>query len=277
MKNQWLSLAAAAWVGFLPGLSFISSGVTYEPLAILTVTLFFYLISCKVKLIWLILTASVGVFIKPDLIFMFFLLPRVWLALPLVLAGFYFMAPIVDQTVRGANPWLNQWLYLLPLKDFSVYSRDLVNLVFSGRLPELLLNYSRQFISIHYAQIFPWYWGVFGWLEKTMPGIVYSVLKLFTMISFFGITKIWPKAGWLVKAILIQAAVVIINDILVFSQTGELYGIQGRYFYPAISLQMILFTWGLNHWLKSKYLIAGAIGLNLIGLYSLTQYFGWVW
>ena len=44
----------------------------------------------------------------------------------------------------------------------------------------------------------------------------------------------------------------------------------------ALSLTF-LFVWGLSRWVKPGYLIAGAVGLNLIGLYSLYQYFGWVW
>lgn len=277
INNPALALAAAAWAGFQPGLSFISSGITYESLAVLTATIFFYFKAANWPFKYQLAVALVGLFVKPDLIFLLLLLPRMWLIAPLLLIGFSALAPVVDQTIRGGYPWLNQWLYLLPLKDFSVFSREAMNLIVSGRLPGLLLDYFWQFIAVHYHQIFPWYWGVFGWLEKTLPPLTYTALKLVGLAAAVGLAQSWEKIRWLIGAVLVQAAVVIANDMVVFSQTGELYGIQGRYFYPAISVQMILLTMGLSHWLKPKWLMIMAIGLNLIGLLSVYQYFGWVW
>ena len=118
---------------------------------------------------------------------------------------------------------------------------------------------------------------MFGWLEKTMPIRVYTGLKILTLLSAFGLIRFWPKVKWLILAVVIQAGVVVANDFLIFSQSGQLYGIQGRYFYPAIGPQMILLALGLSRFISPKLIIMGAIGLNLIGLYSLWQYFGNVW
>ncbi|HKZ35386.1 MAG TPA: hypothetical protein VJ242_01610, partial [Patescibacteria group bacterium] len=88
----------------------------------------------------------------------------------------------------------------------------------------------------------------------------------------------WSKKwNWLIFAVLIQAGVVIANDFLTFASSGQLYGIQGRYFYPAIGPQMTLLAVGLSRFISPKIILAAAIGLNLIGLINMHQYFGWVW
>jgi len=184
-----------------------------------------------------------------------------------------------DGVIRGKYAlWFDQWFYFLPLKDYAVFSHDIFNLIFSGRILGLLVEYSRQFFNIHYPQIFPWYWGVFGWLEKTMPLRVYTFLKIVSIVSLIGLLRSWSKKiNWLVFAVLIQAGVVIANDFLTFASSGQLYGIQGRYFYPAIGPQMTLLAVGLSRFISPKIILAAAIGLNLIGLINMHQYFGWVW
>lgn len=285
-KEDWPALAGAAWVGFQPGLSFISSGVSYEPLATLAATTFFYLVAVKVRPWWLIASAAIGILVKPDLIFLSlllpFVLPKKWrltsvLMLVLIFFGFNRLLVIIEQVIRGRYLWLDQWFYWLPLKDFGVYSQDLVNLIGSGRIFGLLADYWRQFFAIHYHQIFAWYWGVFGWLEKTLPAWVYTSLKITTLLSFVGLIRSWSKIKWLVLVVVVQAGVVIANDFLVFAGTGQLFGIQGRYFYPAIGPQMILLTLGLSRFISPKILAAGALLLNFVGLYTLYQYFGNVW
>src|SRR3989344_5496534 len=288
LKNDWSALAAGAWVGFQPGLSFLTNGVSYESLAILAATVFFYLVASGKKIIWLIAAALIGIMIKPDLIFLLFLLPFLlpkkqqvfaWISLISIFLGFIWLAPVIDGVIRGKYAlWFDQWFYFLPLKDYAVFSHDIFNLIFSGRILGLLVEYSRQFFNIHYPQIFPWYWGVFGWLEKTMPLRVYTFLKIVSIVSLIGLLRSWSKKiNWLVFAVLIQAGVVIANDFLTFASSGQLYGIQGRYFYPAIGPAMILFVLGLSQFISPKILVAAAISLNLIGLFSLYQYFGWVW
>ena len=274
---------------FSAGIKFYHSGVSYESLAILAATFFFYAAASGKKMTQLIVTAIVGILIKPDLIFLLLLLPfftvskkikiLFWAVLGFIFLAFVWLLPLFEQVIHlGKYYWLNQWLYLLPLKDYAVFSSDLVNLFLSGRIFGLLAQYIQKFISIHYSQIFPWYWGVFGWLEKTMPLRVYTLLKIITVVGLIGLLRSWSKKwNWLVLAVLIQAGVVIANDFLTFATSGQLYGIQGRYFYPAIGPQMLLLTAGLSRFVSPKNLLAAAIGLNLIGLLSLYQYFGWVW
>ncbi|HBU21959.1 TPA: hypothetical protein DEB02_03380, partial [Candidatus Beckwithbacteria bacterium] len=59
---------------------------------------------------------------------------------------------------------------------------------------------------------------------------------------------------------------------------------QGRYLLPVVAGQMIFLVLGLSQLVAKKHypvlsrlIIAAAIGLNLIGLATVYQYFGWVW
>jgi len=284
-KKENLSLAAAALVGFHPGLSFILSGVSYEALGVLVATLFIYLAVSKTKLIWLFLTAAVGIWIKPDLIFLWLLLPFclpkkpriiVFGSLILSFIGLFLLNPIINQVIRGQHSWLDRFLYVLPLKDYADYANQLIQLLSNKQILYKTLEYFQIFIQVHYHQIFAWYWGVFGWLEKTLPPLVYSVLKLLCLLSLIGLVKA-KKIKFLILTVILQALIIIANDWLVFINSGQIYGIQGRYFYPAIAPQMILFTYGLSRFISPKLLITGAVLLNLIGLFTLFQYFGNVW
>jgi len=83
---------------------------------------------------------------------------------------------------------------------------------------------------------------------------------------------------------LMHAGLVILNDFKSFAHSGKIYGIQGRYFLPAIIPHMILLVFGLTQLVSKKHhqtlcrlIIPASILLNLIGLTTLYQYFGWVW
>lgn len=280
-----LSLVSAAMVGFHPGFSFILNSVSYEALGALIATLFIYLIITGRKLIWIIFTALIAVMIKPDLIFLWLLLPfylpkksRIIALILLILLfiGLILLNPIISQVVRGHYIWLDKFLYTVPLKDYADYVAQFIKVIFNGQIIQKTIVYSQVFIQVHYHQIFAWYWGVFGWLEKTLPPLVYAFLKLITLISLIGLFKA-KKIKLLIVGVVIQALIVVFNDWLIYLTTGQIYGIQGRYFYSAIVPQMILFIFGLSRFISAKILIIGAVILNLIGLYSLFQYFGNVW
>lgn len=291
-KKPWLGLASAAGVSFHPGFSFIAGGVSYEALGILIATAFIYLVTIKAKTRWLMIAGTIGILIKPDLIFLLLLMPFLlpkklkWLAflgLIAVFIGLVLILPLVNQEIRIKSSWLDRFLYTLPLKDYSVYADNLWQTVISKQLLVKTKEYLNIFFTVHWHQIFAWYWGVFGWLEKTLPLTVYPVLKIATIFSVIGLLKVWRRVKFFVLVVFLQALIVIANDWLIFVTTGQIYGIQGRYFLPAIGPQITLMVFGLfNLWPKSQklfslILIGLSFGLNLIGLNSLYQYFGFVW
>ncbi|MBU2051706.1 DUF2142 domain-containing protein, partial [Patescibacteria group bacterium] len=140
-------------------------------------------------------------------------------------------------------------------------------------------NYLSVYAKPLLAEVFPWYWGVFGWLEKIMPLIIYRALKIICALGLIGIliSRQFRRLKFLLILTVIMAAVVFANDFFIFSQRGSNFGIQGRYFLPAVSAQMILLTFGLSKFIPPKILIGLSLLLNLIALWTNYQYFGWVW
>ncbi|OGD56088.1 hypothetical protein A3E73_02465 [Candidatus Beckwithbacteria bacterium RIFCSPHIGHO2_12_FULL_47_17] len=247
-------LTVAALVGFQPMASVIFSSITYDSLAIFITSLFVYL-GLNKKAWWALLVAVVGFTVKGQLI----ALILVW---PLLLSGKerWLILPAIGVTGFAARSYW-QWIGGINWSSLAL----------GGYLKTNLLKF--------WAEIFPWYWGVFGWLEKTMPLWVYRGLKIITAAALIGLIRIkWTRQlAWLVGVIGSVALVVFANDWLVYSRGGGGFGVQGRYFLPAIVPEMILLAAGLRRFITPKILIIGAIGLNLVGLFTAYQYFGWVW
>ncbi len=313
-KEKLLSIATAFLVAFQPMLSFLTIGVHYDPLTILISTLFLYkaltyLKSKKKKyLSQAFLIALLGIFINPSLtslILIFLFLPfkkKFRLIIPpifLFLIIFILTPKFLSAVIRNSKySFLDPFLYLINLNEYGDNIGFLFQSIFSGQIFDQFKNYLTANLNTHLAQVFPWYWGVFGWLEKTMPLIVYRVIKIVTLISFIGwikliisqfikrtiiVTKL-GRSGFLIIAIIINLTIVVFNDFRAFAVDGANFGIQGRYFLPMIAGHMILLVFGLTQLVPREYqsslaklLIASSVVLNFIGLFSLYQYFGWVW
>lgn len=291
LGTVWLAyltggLAVAALVAFQPMFSFIAAGVHYDPLAVLITTAFIYLIF-KPRRRLSLLPALTGVLAKPDLIILpFFWLWRffkkkrwlLWAALVGVILAFAAIAGPLDKLIIATDKY-DRLLYLTNLNEY-------VSLA-AGTDFRQLGRYLLVAGPAHLAQIFPWYWGTFGWLEASLPAGVFTTLKLAVLMSLLGWLKyihhygLPRKLGFFLGFVLVHAAGVVINDFRFFASRGEIYGIQGRYFFPAIVPQMILLTFGWRQWLAEKVLtktvIVCAVVVNLIGLMTVYQYFGWVW
>jgi hypothetical protein len=267
--NGRLALAAAFLVGFQPMASLIFSSITYDSLAILVSTLFIYFCIKFFKTkqtkfqVWALLVALVALTVKTQLI-------GLVLSWPLLLKKsqrkyllFFLLGLILLARIKEYGDTLKRAYLSLPSLQ-----------IFKG-LSQYLAIYAKAFL----AEIFPWYWGVFGWLEKTMPLWVYRILKIITGFSFIGLLRSAKKLFSV-----IMAGVIFVNDFFIFTRTGTQFGVQGRYFLPAIAAHMILLVFGLTQLIPLKWhkqlaiaIIFGSFGLNLIGLYTLYQYFGWVW
>jgi len=312
-KSKQLSLATASLVAFQPMLSFISSGAHYDPLAVLIASFFLYfailyLKSPKKKYLHLsLITVFLGLTLKPDLIILLFFYPFIFpkhrlrslIIISLLVVAFLLIAPYFFQIVFQINhPYWDKLLHLINLNEYLDHSRFFYQSLLSGQLINQIKIYSIVNFKTHFAQTFPWYWGVFGWLESTMPLWVYRIIKLIILISLLGWLKLLitrrSELNLSIKKIkallvlfsfsLIHLGLVVLNDFRVFTYSGHVFGIQGRYLLPAIVPHMILLTFGFTQLIAKKYhphlaklIIFSSIILNLIGLHSLYQYFGNVW
>jgi hypothetical protein len=278
LNHQALALATAVLVGFQPMASVIFSSITYDSLAILLSTWFIYLMVQFFKSHQLryqfqaLAIAGLGLMTKTQLIALVLVWPlgllkkqrRWW---PVLLLGLFFLSKLKEFSEIIRQGWT--WLTTTPA------------LALAG-------NYWEINAPALWAQTFPWYWGVFGWLEKTMPLWVYASLKIIMLISLVGCLKaykFWSKTlTFLLVISLVLVLVVMLNDFLIFTRNGSGFGVQGRYFLPAIAGQMILLVYGLKSWLQKKYwpalsrlIVIGSLALNAIGIYTLNQFFGWIW
>jgi 4-amino-4-deoxy-L-arabinose transferase-like glycosyltransferase len=286
LNSAWLGLTVAGLIAFQPMLSFLSIGVHYDPLAVLWASGFIYLMLERRFQLALLIAVS-GLLVKPDLIT---LLP-LWLWLRFVgrKRFWFWLGSAGLLIVLSLLALLNNdsLRYLINLNEYfeavSVFTERLA----AGKIVPDLVNYLTVTGPMHLAQIFPWYWGTFGWLEAPLPGIIFTLLKLVILVSGLGWLKYifqkgWPKMMTLpVVYSLLQAGLVIANDFQFFVSRQEIYGIQGRYFFPAIVVHMVILVFGLRQWLGEKVLAKSLIGLslilNLMGLLTLYQYFGNVW
>lgn len=275
-KRPALALSAAAAVAFHPMASVIFSSITYDSLAILASTVFLYLAvkfikTTKKKFQWLaLIVALAGLMVKSQLIglslaWLFLLTKKQLKFLPLFLIIFIFLG----------------W-QMHDIQEFL-----LIFLAwFQGNNWHLVVDYADVYAKPLLAEVFPWYWGVFGWLEKVMPMLVYRVIKIIFGLSLIGIiiSRQFRRIRFLLIFTFVMALVIMVNDFFIFSQRGANFGVQGRYFLPAISAHMILLIFGLlvlipknYHNLLAKTLIVSSLCLNLIALWTNYQFFGWVW
>lgn len=296
-KHSLLPLASASLVAFQPMLSFIDIGVHYDPLTILVATFFLYLALTR-RLLPSLFLALLGIFVNPNLIFLilaFLLLlsgkakkfiPFFGLVILLILILIFSLFPLAI----NKYPFLDNLIYLANFNEYGQQIQAFFSALISGNLFSQFQQYLVATGKINLAQVFPWYWGVFGWLEKTLPLIVYRIIKLIIIASLIGWAKYFlsrPKMKslfFLIYASILNLVIVILNDFLVFAGSGSNFGIQGRYLLPMISAHMILLIFGLSRLIPVKYhrplaisLILSGFFLNLIGLAGLYQFFGWVW
>jgi hypothetical protein len=270
--NAPWSLAIAGLVAFQPTLSVIFSTITYDSLAVTLTSLFTYLSLryLKVKqpkyLFLSLITVVLCVLTKTQLICLLF--PWVWLLLPRQKNYLLLSLPV---------------LLLVWLSQPARFVISQIPLFFSHQPLLFLKQYWGQNHQAFSAQIFPWYWGVFGWLEKTMPLWTYRILKIIVALGLIGLikskkTKIF---WWLILLNLSLVLIVFANDFLIFTQNGAGFGVQGRYFLPGVISQMMLLMLGLNNLVPKKIafflpyiIISLSLLLNFIGIFSLWQYFG---
>ncbi len=312
-KSKSLCLAAVCLVIFQPMFSFINIGVHYDSLVILTATIFLYLgakylRSRKKKyLYWNLIIGLMGLFIKPDLIvlplvsLLLFPKKKLKVVIPVALGILVLLITLPKILISGIpinNVFIDKFRYLINFNEYSNNFNRLSRILISGQFLPQLQNYLVNTWQMHLAQIFPWYWGVFGWLEKVMPAFIYQGLKILILFSLIGWLRFTYRQikkpsfskttlkimKFLVFSTIAHLGLVVLNDFRFFTASGINYGIQGRYLLPFISVHMILLVLGLSQLVPEKHYRVLAIGLiifsfslNLAGLFSLYQYFGWVW
>lgn len=124
-----------------------------------------------------------------------------------------------------------------------------------------LVEYLKFRIPKVLFEAWPWYWGVFKWLGVVFPPLTLKIITRVAILCILGLViKIYRafytrKFDWEFKIIVFSlvsiasyAVYLLLWDWRLMQSAGFSSGIQGRYFFPNIVLQMFLFAVGGSYW-----------------------------
>ena len=273
-----------------PMYSFLSAGVNSDNLHNLLFTAILYIGLLIVKSGFTTPTALSALFF---LVMDYYTKPQAFIAIPVLI--FAYLLHIIKVKNWKMFRWLTAigviaFIFVLsPLNPYLswVNSPNLKQTVFSD-----FLKFSLDKLL---SQNIVWYWGVYKWLGVVLPPIYWQVANRLVLLSAFGILlyiwKVYKKKNvvvdifsvmYMLLAITIYVTSIYYFDWQYHKTVGYSLGVQARYFFPAISMQMgILMTgilslgWSskITAWLRSG-LVIFIFWMQLGGLWRLiTSYY----
>lgn len=294
--NPLYCLAAVSFVSFLPQFVIISTSVNPVNLAVLIVTIFFYLIILalfkkKILLIGLFgpLIIAIGFYSHRTALFM---IPPF-----LVLLLIFFVNSLKNKITTLKNSIIILGIIILFLVLYFVASLlfpGLLNSVDDSSVSSRITDLDRFFnyittahlrsFSVSLNDFFKTFWYFSGWLRFGYPPDIYSILTVICLLSFLGLVKYsyhriskinYNKSIDLPSfLILISAGLPIILGTII-RNVPLYYAPQGRYLFPAISALAVLFVLGIKEIVPKKFenwlpvfVIVGFIVLNIYTIFN---------
>lgn len=294
LKDRLSSFTLTILVAFQPMFIFSNIGVNSDSLGNFLFTLFIYL-STKIilnvqkkDLIFLFIVTTLSVYTKPQFIVMLPLLLILYLLVNSRTQNKFNKGLITTRSLLGIGIiffvfYLLQWPKIM-LNNF------LNNINISS-----LIQYTWEYTIPHtIKEVLPWYWGIYDWLGVTYPRLVHRIINRVIFVSLIGLmlsivgvirNKLWTKLNNVV--ILFYSIVIIIYfiaislfDYLSWYTSKYSLGVQGRYFFPLISIQMLFLLIGIRKLLPNffklkiigtKILAMAMISLNFFALYMVAS------
>ncbi|MGI5828346.1 MAG: DUF2142 domain-containing protein [Patescibacteria group bacterium] len=300
-KEKVWAIALASLVAFHPMLSFVGAAVNSDSLFNFLFTVFIYgclrMISRSngKSLAIVVGSMAAGFATKPQMIVSFLILPTILVLkskscitfiksnILAVSAIFTFLIFLIAIGFRGG--------YLNFAMSYIAVNTD------SGANIEHFFSYLKESLIHTYRLLLPWYWGAYKWLGVTLPRsvnrvqmsiLLITVLGLFHYLWLFSVQCIKSKKihteGKLVLFLcyvsFIYYFAIIFWDWRFSTYYGGSFGLQGRYFFPAISAHMALIAFSFKKWgeliAKRVGIVAGIlvswwIIIHFVGLYTLSQ------
>lgn len=152
------------------------------------------------------------------------------------------------------------------------------------------LQYTKEYTVSHtIREVMPWYWGVYKWLGVTYPRFIHRIINRIVFISLAGFS-IWfihsiLKRKWhsrqiqsiyfLLFSFGVYSFAISVYDWLSWKSSGFQLGVQGRYYFPFISVQMLCLMLGWQFlfpkkWgLKQKSMSLLGILMMILNVYAL--------
>jgi hypothetical protein len=295
-KEKLMTVILPLLVGFHPMMVFANVGVNSDSLGNLLFTAFLF-ISVKIIIkginwkifLTLLISSILCVYVKPQFI----------VSVPIV----YLLSVFVIIRDISRKYRFNAIIFSLIMSLFLIIAGTIfydilpsyIRLFFSKIDLNSLLKYTMEYSIPHtYREVMPWYWGVYDWLGVTYPRLIHRIINLIILLSTIGMIKLFYislrkrkfrirkyQAGiYLFSVSVIFYTAIIFYDWLSWSNTGYQLGIQGRYFFPLIGIQMlfILLGWreifGLSRNLRTfviKILSILMMTLNIYALYTVAK------
>lgn len=182
--------------------------------------------------------------------------------------GKIFIIPVILISI-----FLIIFIYLSNLGPSDLIRHSLYDL----NIPSLF-KFSQEYTLSHtYHEVLPWYFGIYDWLGVTYPRIVHRIINITILISLIGYSlrifnilkkKLWKKRNIQAEFFMLIISLVFFTAISFYDwyswyKGGYLLGVQGRYFFPLISIHMFIILTGINKLAFIIYRIFSRSGKNL--------------
>lgn len=262
-NNRILPPVLAALIAFKPMLVFSSTGVLPDSLIIFLFTSFIYFslmiikVGFRLKESVLILAIIIlGAATRQHFLITLFILPIIIVYRIIIdkKQKFKILSLLVSFAVL-----LFIASYFVPALDFihrldypessrKIPGNPLANLTY--------LEHLNWTIRHSVTEVLPWFWGVYKWLSLTLPPVVYQIINRLLPFAAIGVifkiieivkTKNLKKEFWFFFLILVSVIyfmAITTFDYFYRRNNGFSFGIQGRYFFPPIVVQMALLLIG---------------------------------
>lgn len=294
-KEKLFSYILAILVGFQPMMMFANIGVSSDSLGNLLFTLFLLsgvrIVIKGVSLInvaLLIIITVMSIYTKPQFIIV---LPIILLLF--IISGF--------QQIKNKKYFILTSFGLLTLILFILFQLrsgpSSIIIIFQNKLNLAnLAKFTVTYTLPHtIKEVMPWYWGIYDWLGVTYPRVVHRIINRIVLLALIGcllsIKSVFSYNFWRKKEnpallfLFINAFLFFIAisfyDWLSWYSGGYQLGVQGRYFFPVISVHMIILLLGWEKILMLfmpklrgfglKILGASMMLLNLTGVWTIAK------
>lgn len=286
--NDWLkSLSLPLLVGFQPMMIFSNTGVNSDALGNFLFTLVIYSLARIIiqnfsftNLTLIFTSTYLAINVKNQFV----------IILPILLILFLFL-------FIGNFKGKLKWIFMISLIIISgyvfthAYDFKINPLIVAADIIKQFnfasfFKFSREYTLSHtFREVLPWYWGVYRWLSLTYPRFIYRIINRVLLLSAIGLI-IWlasiskkdnrrDRKIWAILFIslceIVYFLAISVYDWLSWSKSTFVLGVQGRYFFPFISINSVLILvgwyslfprmWNLKVW-SIKLLAIGTIVLN---------------
>src|SRR3990167_3822682 len=294
-KEKLFSYILAILVSFQPMMMFANIGVSSDSLGNLLFTLFLLsgvrIITQGVSpknIAFLVMATILSIYTKPQFIIV---LPIIFLLF--LISGF--------QQIKNKKYFILSAFGILTFIVFILYQLrggpSSIIMVFQNKLNLTnLAKFTFTYTLSHtIKEVMPWYWGIYDWLGITYSRSVHRIINRIVLLSLIGCLlsiksilsyNFWRKKENQALLFLFTSAflffiAISFYDWLSWYSSGFQLGVQGRYFFPVISIHMIILLLGWEKLLLFfiprlrsfglKILGTSMILLNLIGVWTISK------